>query len=55
MTMFTIKMLTIKEVCEMLRISKFTAYRWIKSGRLKASQIGKKYLFKEEDIKDLLK
>jgi len=33
-------MLTVKEVAERLRVSRFTVYRWIKDGRLKTIRSG---------------
>jgi excisionase family DNA binding protein len=34
---------TLKEVCELLRISDATARRWIKQGRLRARRVGREY------------
>ncbi len=48
-------LLTIHEVSEMFRSTPRTIYRWVKRGKLKAVKIDKKLLFKEEDIKELLK
>jgi excisionase family DNA binding protein len=42
--------LTIKEVCEVLKISRWTAESMIKDGRLRASKIGKSYRIKRSDI-----
>jgi len=44
----------IEEICKLFRISKITAYRWVKSGKLKSYKIGKSHLFKRKDIENLL-
>ena len=49
------KLLTTNEVIKILRISRITLYRWIKDGKIEFVRVGKKYLFKENLIKDLLK
>ncbi len=46
------RMLTTKEVLEILRISRSTLYRYMEQGQLKAYKFGGKDLkFKESDIK----
>lgn len=44
----------IKEVSEQLHLSENTIRKYIKSGELKASLIGGKYLFTDEYIKEFL-
>ncbi len=44
------KLLTIKEVCEYLNVSKPTIYRLIKEGKLKPIKIGRATRFDKEDI-----
>jgi len=47
------KLLTLQECAEMLRVSERTIMRYIKSGRLKASNIGQ-WRIKEVDLEKLL-
>ena len=44
-------MLKVKDIMEMLNISRPTAYRWIESGELPAIQIGKNWRFDEAEMK----
>jgi excisionase family DNA binding protein len=44
------QLLTVSEVAEMLRVSDMTVYRLIKSGQLRALQIGKSYRLRDEDV-----
>lgn len=48
------KYLTISEVSEILRYDKRTLYRWIQSGKLKASKIGAGWRIKESDLKNIV-
>lgn len=48
------RLLTVKEVCEYLNISKPTVYRLIKEGKLKPIKIGKSTRFEKEDIDKLI-
>jgi excisionase family DNA binding protein len=43
-------LLTVAEVAAMLRVSEMTIYRLIKSGELRALQIGKSYRLREDDV-----
>lgn len=43
-------MLTIKNISEMLQVSEETVRRWIRNKKLNATQEGKSYLVKEEDL-----
>ena len=49
------KLYTTEEVAGLLKVSVITIRRYIKSGKLKASKIGKDYRIKESDIESLLK
>jgi excisionase family DNA binding protein len=44
------RLLTPAEVADMLRVSTMTVYRLIKSGELRALQIGKSYRLREDDV-----
>lgn len=44
------RLLTVQEVAEMLRVSNMTVYRLVRSGELRALQIGKSYRLREEDV-----
>jgi excisionase family DNA binding protein len=46
----TKKILTVQEVADTLRVHRTTIYRLAKSGELKSYVIGKRRLFKEEDV-----
>jgi len=48
------KLYTTKQAAEVLQVSVITIRRYIKSGKLKASKIGKDYRIKESDIENLL-
>jgi len=44
------KYLSTEYVCQLLNISRVTLYKYIKSDKIKASKIGRKYVFTQEDI-----
>ena len=44
-----IKLLTIKQVAEILQVSERTVFRYIKDGKLKATKIGQ-WRIKKEDL-----
>ena len=48
------KLLTIKEVAKMLRVSERSVNRYIESGRLRASRIGQ-WRIKQSDLEKFLK
>jgi len=48
------KLLTTKQVCEILGISKNTLGKLIKTGRLKAHMVGRAWKFKPSDIEKFL-
>jgi excisionase family DNA binding protein len=45
-----IKILTVQEVAELLRVHRSTISRYAKSGELKSHLIGNRRLFKESDV-----
>ena len=45
-----VRFLTVAEVAELMRVSNMTVYRLVKSGELRALQIGKSYRLREEDV-----
>ena len=45
--------LTTKEVCEELKVSESTVYRWVSEGKLRGYKIGGLRRFKREDVDDL--
>jgi excisionase family DNA binding protein len=49
------KFYTIKEVADLLRISKPTLYRLMSSGKLKAVKLGGRTLFKESELNRFIK
>ena len=48
------KMLTVKEVADRLKVSRFTVYRWINKGRLKALRIDGILRVEEEAYNELI-
>jgi len=48
------KMLTTEEAADTLRISTRTLYTWIGEGKLSGVKVGRKWLFKEGDVRALL-
>ncbi|MEX2587176.1 MAG: helix-turn-helix domain-containing protein [Actinomycetota bacterium] len=50
----TYKFLTVREVAVLMRVSNMTVYRLIKSGSLKAVQVGNRYRVNEEDVHQYL-
>ena len=50
----TDKLLTIREVAEILRVSERSVNRYIESGKLKASKIGQ-WRIKQRDLDEFLK
>jgi len=50
----TDKLLTLKEVAKRLRVSERSIFRYIHSGKLKASKIGY-WRIKEEDLQQFMK
>ena len=48
------KLYTLPEVAEILKVSRKTIYRYIKSGKLKATKIGQ-WRIKQGDLDKLLK
>ncbi len=48
------KLLTVKEACERLRISRATLYNLVKKGKIAFVKIGGKSLIREEDIDRLI-
>jgi excisionase family DNA binding protein len=49
------KLLTVKEVADLMDISRVHAWRKIKSGEIKATKIGRAYVIKEEDLQGIYK
>ncbi|MDD2890865.1 MAG: helix-turn-helix domain-containing protein [bacterium] len=48
------KLYTIPEIAKLLKVSRKTIYRYIKSGKLKATKIGQ-WRIKQEDLNKLIK
>jgi len=47
--------LTIQEVCKVLKVSRITVYRWIKSGKLSAYKAGKQYRIEKSHLDNFVK
>lgn len=48
------ELLSVKEVCDILKLSRWTITKLVESGQLKASRIGGSYRFRKEDIENLI-
>lgn len=48
------KVYTIKEVAEIFRVHNNTIINWKKSGKLPYVKVGRRVLFKESDVKELM-
>gem|GEM_PF-1437107 len=51
---FTTDFLTVSEVARLMRVSNMTVYRLIRSGSLKAFQVGNRYRVREADVHQYL-
>jgi excisionase family DNA binding protein len=49
-----IKMLTVKEIAEKLKVDRMTVYRWIREGKLKATKICGIVRITEQDLADFI-
>jgi excisionase family DNA binding protein len=49
------RLLTATEVADLMRVSRMTVYRLIKSGEMPSLRVGKGYRFREEDVHDYLR
>jgi len=48
------ELLSVKEVCEVLKLSRWTITKLVESGQLKASKIGGTYRFRNTDVEQLI-
>jgi excisionase family DNA binding protein len=48
-------LMSVQEVAEQLGVSLWTVYRWARARRLASVQLGKRRLFTEEDVEDLVR
>lgn len=44
------RLMTVKEVADLLRVSNMTVYRLVKAGNLPAVRVGKNYRLKVDDV-----
>jgi len=54
MEVLKLKYYTVNEVAVVLRKSKWTIWRWIQEGRLKAKKVKDGYLIPEDVLKEIL-
>lgn len=47
-------LLEVRDVCELYRIDRKTAYRWIKAGKLQGKKAGRKWLFTRDAVLSVL-
>ena len=50
-----IKMYTLQELADIMKVSRQTIYNYLRAGRLKATKYGKEYRILEEDMKEFIK
>jgi excisionase family DNA binding protein len=48
------KYMTVQEVATKFRVKILTVYRWIYAGKVRPKKVGRKYLFSEKDIMQLM-
>jgi len=48
------RLLTVNEVADLLRVSRMTVYRLIKTGEMSAIRVGRNYRLREEDVHSYL-
>ncbi len=49
------RLLTVNEVADVLRVSRMTVYRLIKTGEMPALRVGRNYRLREEDVHSYLR
>ena len=55
MTAEQIKLYTLQEVANILRVSRQTIYNYVTAKRLRATKYGKEYRVTEEDLQEFIK
>lgn len=55
MTADEIKLYTLQEVADVLRVSRQTIYNYVTAKRLRATKYGKEYRVTEEDLRQFIK
>jgi excisionase family DNA binding protein len=48
------RMLTLKEVAQILKVHPLTVYEWVKAGKLRAYKLGRVYRVAEKDLEVFL-
>ena len=51
---FEMKLFTVEETAEVLRVKKETIYQWKFSGKINATKVNGKLLFKKEELERLI-
>ena len=49
-----LKIYTVKEVADLLKVSKMTVSRYIQSGKLKSSKLGRMHRIADDDLRKFL-
>lgn len=49
-----LRIYTVKEVADLLKVSKMTISRYIQSGKLKSSKLGRMYRITDDDLRKFL-
>lgn len=50
-----IKVYTVNDIMDLLKISRKTLYTYIKDEKIKGNKIGNKWIFTEQQVKDFIK
>ena len=50
-----VRYLTVEEVAELVRVSRMTVYRWVRSGDLPAVRVGRSFRVPEKAVHDYLR
>ncbi len=53
--MTEIKVYTLQEIADILKVSRQTIYNYLRANKLRATKYGKEYRVLEEDLKEFLK
>lgn len=48
------QLIKIKELCDILKVSKVTVFAWIKSGKIKAYHVSSRLYFKKDEIESTI-
>ena len=47
--------ITIPQLADMLNMSRFTVFKWVKSGKIKATKVGRTWIIDDPEVQRILK